>query len=98
MPNIVRLSARPALHKLPLRTGDVATDDLCFQLLNRVMELRTSAQNELVRVIALLGVAVSNTRRITDQISDSCVRKTIEDELVAIETTLKLAHEKALDL
>jgi hypothetical protein len=63
-----------------------------------MMELRARAHNEVQRVIALLGLSLSNIRKITDQISDPGVRKAFENELVSIETKLNLAHEKALDL
>jgi hypothetical protein len=95
LPNIVKLSDRAAQH---LQTGNLATDELCFQLVNRVMELRTRAQGELQRVIGFLDLSLSTIRKIVDQISDPGVRKTIEDQIVSIETRLKLAHEKALDL
>ncbi len=62
------------------------------------MELRSKARGELQRVIGFLDLSLSTTRKIADQISDPGVRKTIESQLVSIETKLKLAHEKALDL
>jgi hypothetical protein len=62
------------------------------------MELRARAHDEVQRVIALLGLSLSNIRKITVQISDPGVRKAFENELVLIETNLRLVHEKALDL
>lgn len=95
MPNIVKLPDRAAPH---LQTGNLAIDELCFQLVNRVMELRTRAQAELQGVIGFLDLSLSTIRKIADQISDPSVRKTIERQLISIETGLKLAREKALSL
>lgn len=98
MPNIVDLSTRAARHEPPLWTGDIATDELCSQLLSRGMELRMKARSELQRVIGFLDLSLSTTRKIVNQISDPSVRKAIENQLVSIETKLRLAHEKALEL
>jgi hypothetical protein len=95
LPNIVKLSARAAP---PPQTDNLAADELCFRLVNRMMELRTKAQDELQRVIGFLDLSLSTIRKIVDQISDPDVRKTIENQLISIETRLKLAHAKALDL
>ena len=98
MPNIVKLSARTARLAPSLQPGDHASDEIFLQLVNRVMELRARAHHEVQRVIVLLNLLLSNTRKITDQISNPGVRKSFENELVSIETKLKLVHEKALDL
>ena len=95
MPNIVMLADRAAPQ---FQTGNLATDELCSQLVNRMIELRTRARSELQSVICFLDLSLSTTRKIVDQISDPGARTAIENQLVAIETRLKLAREKARDL
>ncbi len=95
MPNIIKLADRAAPQ---FQTGDLATDELCFQLVNRMSELRTMARGELQSVIGFLDLSLSTIRKIVDQISDPGARTAIENQLVGIETTLKLARKKALEL
>ncbi len=96
LPNIVKFSSGKIAP--PLRTGDVAIDEVCPQLLNRVMELRASAQYEVHRVISLLDSSVSNTRKIASRIVNPGVRAAIENELVKVESKLRIAQQKALEL
>jgi hypothetical protein len=98
LPNIVKHPASTARHAPPLQTTDLATDELCSQLVSRVMELRAKARSELQVVIGFLDLSLSTTRKMVNQISDPGVRTTFERQLVSIETKLKLAHEKSLDL
>lgn len=98
MPNVVKLSAKPARIVPPLRSDLMTVDDVCPQLLNRVLELRARAHGELCRVVSLLDLSVSNIRKISSQIANPAVRKIIENELVSVEAKLRLAKEKAVGL
>jgi hypothetical protein len=46
----------------------------------------------------VIDVAVSNVRKVENQIADPRLSKILNDRLTSIEETLQLAREKALDL
>jgi hypothetical protein len=76
----------------------VATNVVAPQILDRWIELQTEAKSQIQRALSVIDVAISNVRKVENQIADRRFSKILNDRLTSIEETLQLAREKALDL
>jgi len=73
----------------------VPTDVDSREMVDRWIELQKS---ELQRAVSLIHIAISNVRKVANQIADPHLNKIMDDRLTSIEDTIRLAREKATGL